>query len=67
MSMPLMLCFHPHPLGPLTENVAEIETMSAEVSKQQTMLEVDKGIAAPNPLITFEDPISEMSSRVAAT
>ena len=53
----------PIPPSPLTGNVIEIETVKA--SKQQPVVEVDKGTATPNPHVSSEDPASEPSSRVA--
>ena len=52
--------------GPPTINAAEIETMSAEASKQQPVVEVDEGTTTPNLPFTSEDPTSEQSSKVVA-
>ena len=52
--------------GLLTENAVEIETVPAEASEQQPAVEVDEETIAPNPPLTFKDPASELSLRVAA-
>ena len=52
--------------GPPTRNAVEIETMSAEASEQQLVVEVDEETIAPNLPLTSEDPTSEQSSKVVA-
>ena len=52
------------PLGPSTGNAAEIEIVSAETSKQSSVVEVDEMTSALDPSITFKDPASKPSLRV---
>ena len=52
------------PPGLLTGKAAEIETVSAEASEQQPMIEVGEETTTPNLPLTSKDLASELSSSV---
>ena len=53
------------PHGPSIGNATEIETVLAEASEQQPMVEVDEETVASNPLITDKGPASRLNLEVA--
>ena len=65
--MPLIL--HPlsPPPGPLAKDIIGAESVPAGASEQQPSANPDKEVAASKPLSAIEEPVGEVTSRVAGS